>query len=173
MLMVLLSELTSCEYVYESDDDNAHGVHISGNDQFAVYSGNSYVRTTMIFALFTSGVSYTTLFQDNDLYVYSSAVVFNNDNSNSNELYTFVQIAENIKALGVFFSLITVNKSLCGRYSWNIHSHLITLALIHFANFSSRRCQFSGHKCDRPSYTHLIRNRSTVHVTQSRFRWKL
>ncbi|CAF3974682.1 unnamed protein product [Adineta steineri] len=112
-ILLLILKPIVCVIIYDTTDDNAHGVRIAGNDQFIVYGINLAMGFDINFAPFVPLTDCVYVNTSRDFYVYSLDVVFNNDNNTSDQLFTFVQISEQMSTQNVYFSIITVNKSLC------------------------------------------------------------
>ncbi|CAF3735698.1 unnamed protein product [Adineta steineri] len=112
-IFLLILKPIVCVIVYDTSDDNAHGVRIAGNDQFIVYGMNLAMGFDITFAPFVPLTDCVYVNQSRDFYIYSLDVVFNNDNNTSDQLFTFVQISEQMSTQNVYFSIITGNKSLC------------------------------------------------------------
>ncbi|CAF4149831.1 unnamed protein product, partial [Adineta steineri] len=112
-ILLLILKPIVCVIVYDTSDDNAHGVRIAGNDQFIVYGMNLAMGFDITFAPFVPLTDCVYVNQSRDFYIYSLDVVFNNDNNTSDQLFTFVQISEQMSTQNVYFSIITGNKSLC------------------------------------------------------------
>ncbi|CAF4148627.1 unnamed protein product, partial [Adineta steineri] len=112
-ILLLILKPIVCVIVYDTSDDNAHGVRIAGNDQFIVYGMNLAMGFDITFGPFVPLTDCVYVNQSRDFYIYSLDVVFNNDNNTSDQLFTFVQISEQMSTQNVYFSIITGNKSLC------------------------------------------------------------
>ncbi|UJR17883.1 hypothetical protein I4U23_004782 [Adineta vaga] len=110
----------SCQTIYDTADDNAHGLRISGNDQFIVYAVNRDKGYALSYTPFTPAERCSYWNPTRDFYVYSLDVLYNTDNRTSNYLFTFVQIAEQTSTQNVYFSIITMNTSNCNRITGNI-----------------------------------------------------
>lgn len=113
-MTLFIFKFVHCQYKYEMDDDGAHGVRISGNDYFAISAINRYKLYDIFPAPYTNTNSCKVSYPDNDQYIYSLGAIFDRDNPDWNKTYTFVQVAENTKTADVFFSIIQINKSICG-----------------------------------------------------------
>ncbi len=113
VLFLILRPILCQDTYYDVGDDNSHGVRISGNDQFAVYIVNRDGGFIIVYTPFVPMKKCSYWNTNTDLFVYSVAVIFNNDNATSNRLYTFVQVAEQTSTQDIYFSIITLNTSLC------------------------------------------------------------
>ncbi len=96
------------------DDNTAHGVRFSVNDQFAVMAFNSIEFFVMSFPPYESVEPCRFDYLHENFYVYSLAVKSNNDNMTSSELYTFFLVGEYMKTQDVHIISITINRSTCG-----------------------------------------------------------
>ncbi|CAF3763515.1 unnamed protein product, partial [Adineta steineri] len=127
-ILLLILKPIACVIIYDTTDDNAHGVRIAGNDQFIVYGMNLVMGFHINFAPFVPFPNCVYVNTSRDFYVYSLDVVFNNDNDTSDQLFTFVQISEQMSTQNIYFSIVTVNKSLC--INGNMSSAIIRDTLI-------------------------------------------
>ncbi|CAF1453698.1 unnamed protein product [Adineta ricciae] len=108
LLSVVLSSI-SCQIVYDTNDDNAHGVRIAGNDQFIIFAINLNSGFSLAYSPFTPKERCSYSNASRDLYVYSVDVVY----SSNNRSVTFVQIAEQTSTQNVYFSIVTIDTSSC------------------------------------------------------------
>lgn len=107
--------MVNCQYRYEINDDSAHGIRLSGNEHFVIFALNRFRLYGIFPAPYDDSLECTVFYFDTALYVFSLATVSDYNNLNSTELYTFVQVAENMETSDVFFSVVQVNKSECGK----------------------------------------------------------
>ncbi|CAF3372252.1 unnamed protein product [Rotaria socialis] len=79
------------------DDDSAHGVRFSGNDQFTIVAINAYEKFLIAFSPYENSKVCGFSYPWEDLYIYSLAVIENRDNFTSSELYEFILVAEDME----------------------------------------------------------------------------
>ncbi len=96
------------------DDNTAHGVRFSVNDQFAVMAFNSIEFFVVSFPPYESDGSCNFRYLHENFYVYSLAATSNNDNITSSELYKFFLVGEYTNTQDVYIMSITINGSTCG-----------------------------------------------------------
>ncbi len=161
-ILLLILKQIQCQITYDIGDDNAHGIRISGNDQFAIYAINRYGGFVIIYAPFTPMQRCGYFNLNKNLFVYSVAAIFNNDNATSNQLYTFVQIAEDISSKNVYIGIITLNRSLCGMFYLTIK--------FEFVIYSEFNCLFSksiSYKREHTLHSNMVWYTSRVYVIKS------
>jgi len=112
--LLVMSQLVWSLPIYETDDNTAHGVRLSINDQFSVMAFNSIEYFEMDFPPYESNKSCTFGYIHKNFYVYSLAATSNNDNITSFELYKFFLIGEYTNTQDVYIMSITINRSTCG-----------------------------------------------------------
>ncbi|CAF1612156.1 unnamed protein product, partial [Rotaria magnacalcarata] len=83
------------------DDDSAHGVRFSGNDQFTIVAINAYEKFLISFSPYENSEVCGFSYPWEDLYIYSLAVIENHDNFTSSELYEFILVAEDMETQDV------------------------------------------------------------------------
>lgn len=110
-----MSQLIWSLPVYEIDDDGAHGIRFSGNDQFVVMAFNNYKHLDLYFAPYGSGSKCHIEYSWKNLYVYSVAALLSDDKHSG--LYKFIQVAEDMTNFDVIITRVIVNKSNCGMSS--------------------------------------------------------
>ncbi|CAF1018086.1 unnamed protein product, partial [Adineta ricciae] len=108
LLSVVLSSI-SCQIVYDTSDDNAHGLRIAGNDQFIIFAINLNSGFSLAHSPFTPTDRCSYSNTSRDFYVYSVDIVY----SSNNHTATFVQIAEQTSTQNVYFSIVTIDTSSC------------------------------------------------------------
>ena len=111
LLSVILSSI-SCQVVYDTSDDNAHGVRIAGNDQFIIFVINLNSGFSLTYPPFTAKERCSYSNTKRDFYVYSVDAVY----SSNNHTVTFVQIAEQTSTQNVYFSIVTIDTSSCSKF---------------------------------------------------------
>jgi len=93
LLKLILLSFISCEH--DLSDDGAHGVRISGNEQFTVFARNSEKYYSMTYGTYKNcEITYL----DSSYYVYSLAVVKPSGSINQDSTFKFIQISERMTA---------------------------------------------------------------------------
>ncbi|CAF0977854.1 unnamed protein product [Adineta ricciae] len=124
-LLVLLfaSQSILCAVQYNKNDDSAHGVRFSGNDQMLVFASNLWkILRIRIHPLQTSSHECTIVYPRKNLFVYSLAVLSTNETSSMNKLHRFVQAAEDMNTQNVILSIFVVNETSCEMYESQKHT---------------------------------------------------
>ena len=112
LLSVILSSISS-QVVYDTIDDNAHGVRIAGNDQFIIFAINIYDGFSLAYSPFSPRNRCSYANTSRDFYVYSVDAVY----SSNNQTVTFVQIAEQTSTQNVYFTIVTIDTSSCSKFT--------------------------------------------------------
>jgi hypothetical protein len=112
--LIVMSKLVWSLPIYEMDDDTAHGVRLSINDQFSVMAFNGMESFVMSFPPYEPDESCISQYPHKNFYVYSLAATSNNDNITSFELYKFFLVGEYTNTQDVYIMSITINRSTCG-----------------------------------------------------------
>lgn len=97
------SQLNSSSPIFQMHDHSAHGVRFSGNDQFTIVAANNYERFVISDYPYALGPAISTVYQLPNLYIYSLAVLSDNNSISYPKSYTFVYVAENMKTQDVLF----------------------------------------------------------------------
>jgi hypothetical protein len=112
--LLVMSQLVWSLPTYEIDDNSAHGVRFSANDQFSVIALNNIEYFVMSFPPYEFDEPCVFEYISQNFYVYSLAATSNNDNITSFELYKFFLVGEYTNTQDVYIMSITINRSTCG-----------------------------------------------------------
>ena len=118
-LLVLLfaSHSVLCAVQYNKNDDSAHGMRFSGNDQILVFASNLWkILRIRVHPLQMSSRECTIVYPMKNLFVYSLAVLSTNETGSMNKLHRFVQAAEDMNTQNLIMSIFDVNETSCGMY---------------------------------------------------------
>ncbi len=111
--LLVLSQPLLCFVFREKSDDTAHGVRLSGNDQFTVFAMNIAELIVLAFYPYKPLDQCSISYPRKNIYVYSLAALSNKNKTMAPELLKFVQIAEDLTTEDVYLSIFTVNRSNC------------------------------------------------------------
>ncbi|UJR29531.1 hypothetical protein I4U23_010748 [Adineta vaga] len=118
MLMLPLS--TQFDWLsssYEMDDNSAHGVRCSGNDQFIVVAFNSFQCFMLYFYNNKSSIQMRIDYPYTNIYVYSLDIISTADNESFPKTYIFAYICESIELRHALFMRSNVTLFSNGKYN--------------------------------------------------------
>jgi hypothetical protein len=115
-----MSQLVWSLPIYEMDDHSAHGVRFSGNDQFNVVAVNNFERYVMNSYPYVPGSSDTIRYPFSNLYVYSLAVLSDNNSISYPNRCRFVQVGEDMKTQDVLLTYTIADRLADGMFK-NCH----------------------------------------------------
>jgi hypothetical protein len=113
-ILLVMAQLALSVPTYETNDDSAHGIRFSANDQFMVWAFNNVKMFRIFFPPYESTEECSLSYNHDHLYIYSLATIINNDNTTSSNEYSFVYVAEETTTQDVYFVYYTLNRLACG-----------------------------------------------------------
>ncbi len=124
LVFLAMSQLVWSLPIYEMDDHSAHGVRFSGNDQFNVAAANNIEYFFIHFYPYVHRADFYMQYPFKNLYVYSLAVLSNNNSVSYPKRYRFVVVGEDMQTQDILFIVFTVNISDKGM-SKNCHQKVV------------------------------------------------
>jgi hypothetical protein len=120
LVFLAMSQLVWSLPIYEMDDHSAHGVRFSGNDQFYVLAANNFENFDIHSYPNVLWAKGSIRYPFPNFYVYSLAVLSDNNSISYPNRYRFVVVGENMKTQDVSLIYVIINISDNGMFK-NCH----------------------------------------------------
>ena len=126
LILLATSPFLSSSSAYEMDDNSAHDVRWSANEQFSAAAINNFRQYLLSFYSYGKRLWVDIQYSFENVYVYSLVILANNENTSSSHSYRFIQVGENMTNHNVYLIHTTFQRFENGAYKTLIqkrHDH--------------------------------------------------